>query len=209
MNRREATLGAGCSTQQPERKIQCPKKIQVLNVPTISTEKIVDKLTIHFQIRKNGGGEVLDVEYPTSVEGCAFVTFVNEEDANNVLKQEQILEVDKEQYKLKICEVENGESATDKVQVIQFVIAKLDTGRFHTKMVQELILRHRFEILNYQGSVAMIKGSFSSLKELRRILMKYNIYQQSLIAVTDSGQSTDSRELKRDLRTSLPPRSSQ
>ncbi|XP_062913409.1 RNA-binding protein 43-like isoform X2 [Mobula hypostoma] len=181
MERREATPGAGCSTWQPEMEIPCPKKIQVLNVPTIFPEqKTVNKLTMHFQKRTNGGGEVLDVKYPTSVEGCAFVMFVKEEDANNVLKHEQKLMIDKEEYTLK---------------VIEFVIAKLDTGRFPTGMVHNLIRKHKFEIVSYHGSVAKIKGTFSSLKELREILMKYYEYLQTVTPVTDSGQSTDSREL--------------
>ncbi|XP_062913401.1 RNA-binding protein 43-like isoform X1 [Mobula hypostoma] len=196
MERREATPGAGCSTWQPEMEIPCPKKIQVLNVPTIFPEqKTVNKLTMHFQKRTNGGGEVLDVKYPTSVEGCAFVMFVKEEDANNVLKHEQKLMIDKEEYTLKVCEVGSGENATDKVQVIEFVIAKLDTGRFPTGMVHNLIRKHKFEIVSYHGSVAKIKGTFSSLKELREILMKYYEYLQTVTPVTDSGQSTDSREL--------------
>ncbi|XP_051879184.1 RNA-binding protein 43-like [Pristis pectinata] len=191
MKRHEDTLGAGCSTQQPDVKLQCPKKIQVLNVPTIiSAQRTVDKLKIHFQTQSNGGGEVLDVEYPTSVKGCAFITFVTDKDANNVLKCEQILKFDKKEYKLEVCEAGRGESTTDDVQVMQFVSTKLDTSHFSTDLAQDLILKHGLEIVNYQGSIVEIKGSFSSLKELRRNLMNVTFHQLPC-AVTESEQLTN------------------
>ncbi|XP_032872792.1 RNA-binding protein 43-like [Amblyraja radiata] len=163
-----AQLGAGCCTQQPEETLQRSKKIQVLNVPAILPEqRTLDKLIIHFQARNNGGGEVSDMEYPTTVAGRAFITFAKEEDADNVLKREQILKLDQQDYKLDVREVGGGETE----QVIEFVSTKLDTRDFPSKMARQLIHEHRFQIVSDQGSTVEIRGSFSSLKELRRNLM--------------------------------------
>ncbi|XP_069778224.1 RNA-binding protein 43-like [Narcine bancroftii] len=165
-------LGRECRSQQSEVKSQHPKKIQVQNIPKLkSVQQTLDKLTIHFQTQSNGGGEVQMVEYPTCVKDCAFITFVTEKDANNVLKHEQILKLDKKKYKLEVCRAGEGESTTDDVQVIEFVCAQLDTSNFTTEMVHQLIQKYNFEILSHQGSIVKIKGSFSSLKQLRNKLM--------------------------------------
>ncbi|XP_055520853.1 RNA-binding protein 43-like [Leucoraja erinacea] len=182
----EAQLGAGCCAQQPEETLQRSKKIQVLNVPAILPEqRTLDKLIIHFQARGNGGGEVLDMEYPTTVAGRAFITFAKEEDADNVLKREQILKLDQQDYKLDVREVGGGETTSDTVQVIEFVSTKLDTRDYPSKTARQLIHEHRFQIVSDQGSMVVIRGSFSSLKELRRKLTDL-IVPQSTRAVTGS-----------------------
>eukprot|EP00061_Rhincodon_typus_P004322 g22298.t1 len=69
-----------CMVRNPETMPQSPKKIQVLNVPgNVPVQRLLHKLTIYFQKSSNGGGEVLDVEYPTSVKDCAYVIFEKEE----------------------------------------------------------------------------------------------------------------------------------
>lgn len=53
------------------------RKVVVSGVPSeLEPSRMVDKLTIHFQTRrKSHGGDVEVVEYPTSMNGVAFVTF--------------------------------------------------------------------------------------------------------------------------------------
>ncbi|KAL0165610.1 hypothetical protein M9458_037454, partial [Cirrhinus mrigala] len=43
------------------------------------TDKMIDKLTMHFLKPSNYGGEVLIVIYPTSKKGQAYVVFESEE----------------------------------------------------------------------------------------------------------------------------------
>ncbi|XP_067834935.1 uncharacterized protein si:dkey-154b15.1 isoform X2 [Heptranchias perlo] len=176
-----------------------PKKIQVLNVPNIiSEERMLDKLTIHFQRQSNGGGEVLDVEYPTSVKHCAYIIFEKEEDAKNVLKREHTLQLEEKKYKLDIREIEEGHSNTDNEQVIQSVRTKLNILHFPTGKARQLIFRHGFQVVSYKGSIMEIKGSFTSLKKLQSDLM--NLFpRQSPHVVTDLGHSAnDKKKLDRD-----------
>ncbi|XP_078397008.1 uncharacterized protein LOC144679917 isoform X2 [Cetorhinus maximus] len=178
--------------------LQNPKKIQVLNVPkTIPVPRMLDKLTIYFQKPRNGGGEVLDVEYPTSVKDCAYIIFEKEEDANNVLKREHVLVLDETKYKLEVREVEKGHSNADDEQVMLFVSTKLDTSHFPKGKARQLIFRHDFQVANSKGCIVEIKGSFSSLKNLRSDLMNL-ILHQSPQEVADLRHSANKRRLDKD-----------
>lgn len=53
-----------------------PMVIKVHGVPRIPPHvRMVDRLKIHFLKRKNSGGDVLAVIYPTSTPGQAYVIF--------------------------------------------------------------------------------------------------------------------------------------
>ncbi|XP_078072004.1 uncharacterized protein LOC144495637 isoform X2 [Mustelus asterias] len=197
MRRCKSSPSAPERLQEPEMTLQNPKKIQVLNIPdTIPVPQMLDKLTIYFQKAKNGGGEVLYVEYPTSVNNCAYIIFQKEEDANNVLKREHVLQLDNK-YKLEVREVEKGLSNADRKQVIQFVSTKLDTGCFPKGKAHQLIFRHDFEIIRSSGCIMEIKGSFSSLKKLRIDLMNL-IQHPSPQEITNPGLLTNVRRHNKD-----------
>lgn len=50
--------------------------VEVLGVPNIlASDRMVDKLTIHFLRPRNGGGEVQRVLFPSDSPGQAFVIF--------------------------------------------------------------------------------------------------------------------------------------
>lgn len=53
------------------------RTVVVSGVPDVlPVSRMVDKLTIHFQSRRRSrGGDVEVVEYPTNMDGVAFVTF--------------------------------------------------------------------------------------------------------------------------------------
>lgn len=54
--------------------------IEVHGVPSISShDRMTDQLKIHFLKRKNSGGDVLMVIYPTSTPGQAYVIFESAE----------------------------------------------------------------------------------------------------------------------------------
>ncbi|XP_064409832.1 uncharacterized protein SI:DKEY-181M9.8 isoform X2 [Latimeria chalumnae] len=68
------------------------QKIEVYNLPVnIPENKIKNKLTIYFQRLRNGGGEVLDVQYPTSIPRCAYVTFADARVAEKMTGQEKFI----------------------------------------------------------------------------------------------------------------------
>ncbi|KAL2097567.1 hypothetical protein ACEWY4_006774 [Coilia grayii] len=53
----------------------------------VSPSRMKNKLTIYFQRKHNGGGEVVDVTYPTTRPDQAYVTFRDPRDVRRVLKQ--------------------------------------------------------------------------------------------------------------------------
>ncbi|XP_038664813.1 uncharacterized protein LOC119972346 isoform X2 [Scyliorhinus canicula] len=180
---------------------QIPKKIQVLNVPkAIPVPRMLNKLTIHFQKPSNGGGEVLDVEYPTSVNNVAYIVFTKEKDANNVLKQEHVLQIEKKTYKLEVREVEKGLHNADSEQVIQFVTTALDTRHFPKEKALQLIFRHDLEIVHSSGCIVEVKGSFPSLRKLRSDLMDL-IHHSSPQQVTNLTHLAKAKGLNKDERS--------
>ncbi|KAM6957932.1 RNA-binding protein 43 [Tautogolabrus adspersus] len=70
------------------------RTVVVSGVPKVlPVGRMIDKLTIHFQrCRRSHGGDVEVVQYPTNMDGVAFVTFDKPADAERVvLKEEQIM----------------------------------------------------------------------------------------------------------------------
>ncbi|XP_048451939.1 uncharacterized protein LOC109935062 isoform X2 [Rhincodon typus] len=184
--------------RNPETMPQSPKKIQVLNVPgNVPVQRLLHKLTIYFQKSSNGGGEVLDVEYPTSVKDCAYVIFEKEEDANNVLKGEHIFQLDNKKYKLEVREVEEVLNDDDNEQVMLFVTTKLDTSCFPEGKARQLICRHNFQVIHSQGFIVEIEGSFPSLVKLRRDLMGFIIHQPTH-AVSNQSYSANKKRCERN-----------
>ncbi|XP_062303658.1 RNA-binding protein 43-like isoform X2 [Osmerus eperlanus] len=66
------------------------RTVVVAGVPDIlPSDRMADKLVIHFQSLRSNGGDVQNVLYPTISKGVAFVTFDNIADAERVIKKEQ------------------------------------------------------------------------------------------------------------------------
>ncbi|TNN66267.1 RNA-binding protein 43 [Liparis tanakae] len=72
--------------QEADRWVQEARTVVVSGVPDVlPADRMVDKLTIHFQNRRRiRGGDVEAVRYPTGMDGVAFVTFYEAEDAERV-----------------------------------------------------------------------------------------------------------------------------
>ncbi|XP_026180526.1 interferon-induced 35 kDa protein [Mastacembelus armatus] len=65
----------------------CPQRILVSNLPKMDTEKMLNKLEIHFSKRKHGGGEVEECEMlPDS--GTVVITFVEKNIAKHLTQTE-------------------------------------------------------------------------------------------------------------------------
>ncbi|KAL8175740.1 UNVERIFIED_CONTAM: hypothetical protein K2H54_006844 [Gekko kuhli] len=66
-------------------------------------ERVVDKLTVHFQRARNGGGEIANIEFAPESPDCAMVTFEEAAVALRVLKTDkQLLTVGGESYPLRV-----------------------------------------------------------------------------------------------------------
>ncbi|XP_070551860.1 RNA-binding protein 43-like [Ptychodera flava] len=70
------------------------KTIVVSNIPAAADLELQrDKLTVHFQRKRNGGGDVVDLTYP--YDGCdhkALITFQDERVTQRVLEHRQLFD---------------------------------------------------------------------------------------------------------------------
>ncbi|TUE19849.1 E3 ubiquitin-protein ligase RNF31 [Bagarius yarrelli] len=69
----------------------------------VSPQKMKNKLTIHFQRKQNGGGEVVAITYPSAQPDQAVITFRNYRDAAHILKApNRIITVDEHQFLIQL-----------------------------------------------------------------------------------------------------------
>ncbi|XP_031419004.1 uncharacterized protein si:dkey-181m9.8 isoform X2 [Clupea harengus] len=69
----------------------------------VSPSRMKNKLTIYFQRKHNGGGEVVDVTYPTAHPDQAYVTFRNRRDVRQVLRQpSRAIAVNEQQFPIQV-----------------------------------------------------------------------------------------------------------
>uniref|UniRef100_W5M0B0 RNA binding motif protein 43 n=1 Tax=Lepisosteus oculatus TaxID=7918 RepID=W5M0B0_LEPOC len=70
------------------------RTIVVAGVPddALDRGRMADKLVIHFQRARSGGGDVAAIRYPTAFKGVAFITFEEQRDADRVLQMTQTLQ---------------------------------------------------------------------------------------------------------------------
>ncbi|NXO25297.1 IN35 protein, partial [Cisticola juncidis] len=78
-------------------------------------EKAADKLTIHFQRTRNGGGDVAEVRVLPGSPPCALITFEVPEVAQRILKvKNHVLALGKTRYPLEVI-LHPGELSPDEV----------------------------------------------------------------------------------------------
>ncbi|XP_036401533.1 RNA-binding protein 43-like [Megalops cyprinoides] len=147
------------------------RTVVVSGVPEILTSsRMADKLVIHFQRSRSNGGDVVRIQYPTNYKGVAFITFEDIEDAERVLKKEQIMQ-DKEfpkEYALTVFKFSDD--------VFFFVRAEVDLSLFsnYDKLIQDLQAVHRsvrISLLPSKGRVT-VEGPFRAVRELREDLLR-------------------------------------
>ncbi|KAG7455400.1 hypothetical protein MATL_G00256280 [Megalops atlanticus] len=75
--------------------------------PGLPPARMRNKLTVYFQRRQNGGGEVLGVQYPAALPDQAHVTFLDPKDAKRVLSQEErVITVNKQHFPVQLKRIE-------------------------------------------------------------------------------------------------------
>ncbi|XP_067843260.1 RNA-binding protein 43-like [Heptranchias perlo] len=139
-------------------------------VGVLSSDVMIDKLTIHFLRPRNGGGEVESVIYPA--DGFAYVTFEKKEVVDSVLRKEQVLE-DKQlavKYPLKLTQ--------NSADVFTQVSVNLDLTIFNKRLeIKKLERELQSSNKTLQFSRCLdgrlhVEGSFSAIKELRKDLQR-------------------------------------
>ncbi|XP_029444061.1 uncharacterized protein LOC115083988 [Rhinatrema bivittatum] len=165
-------MHACCAEASPEAgKGMDARKLCIHNVPSVtSDDRMHDKLLIHFLRPRNGGGEVLELKYPTEEAGMAFVTFEEREVADRILGRQHRLELDGKSYVLDVRRAERPR--TQGMEAYMLMRTTLDLRWFQDKDgVKELVRKHGFRVLSETGARTEIEGAFPALKKLRSELL--------------------------------------
>ncbi|XP_060721565.1 uncharacterized protein si:dkey-154b15.1 isoform X1 [Tachysurus vachellii] len=143
-----------------------PMVIEVRGVPQVPPQdRMVDQLKIHFLKRRNSGGDVLAVIYPTSTPGQAYVIFESAK-VPGVLECTHILDVHNRFYPIRVKEALLSE-------VDMQVEATLDLSMFpKQEPVLRLIKSYDFTVTERIPGRLQLKGSFLKLKLIRNQLVQ-------------------------------------
>lgn len=143
-----------------------PMVIEVHGVPCIPPhDRMTDQLKIHFLKRRNSGGDVLTVIYPTSAPGQAYVIFESAE-VPGVLAHTHVLDVDNRFYPIHVKKAHFSE-------VDMQVKTTLDLRMFlKPGTVLKLLDNYGFNVTECSSGHVQLKGSFLKLKLIRGELMQ-------------------------------------
>ncbi|XP_072104837.1 uncharacterized protein [Mobula birostris] len=175
------------------------RTIEVSDLPTgISKRSLEDKLMIHFLRAKNGGGEIIDVVFPTELLSSALIIFEEAEVAQRVLQTEnQILKINGKQHKLKVKSA-NSEIKVD--QVIPHISMTIDYGKLldGKRLMKNLQKTHKAIQFGFDPKVEQctVGGTFSAIKELSGKI-------HYLLTLSSDQSSANSNETKHQLQGSL------
>ncbi|XP_062893270.1 uncharacterized protein LOC134340222 isoform X4 [Mobula hypostoma] len=175
------------------------RTIEVSDLPTgISKRSLEDKLMIHFLRAKNGGGEIIDVVFPTELLSSALIIFEEAEVAQRVLQTEnQILKINGKQHKLKVKSA-NSEIKVD--QVIPHISMTIDYGKLldGKRLMKNLQKTHKAIQFGFDPKVEQctVGGTFSAIKELSGKI-------HHLLTLSSDQSSANSNETKHQLQGSL------
>nr|XP_004552611.2 uncharacterized protein LOC101478124 isoform X2 [Maylandia zebra] len=166
------------------------RTVVVSGVPNVLPPgRITDKLTIHFQsTRKSDGGDVEKVKYPTNMDGVAFVTFENEEDAARVVEKKQHIMTDSqfpEDFVLTVFPF-----STDVFFYVPSATVDLSIfGGNRDLVIESLRSAHRslrFHPVPQERKV-FIEGPFAAVQALRGDLIRRADELQSAVTVQTAG----------------------
>lgn len=133
-----------------------------------SKQSLEDKLMIHFLRTKNGGGEIIDVVFPSETLSSALIIFEEAEVAQRVLQIENhVLAINGEQHKLK---VKSANTVIQVDQVIPHVSMTINYGKLYggRRLIRQFQKTHK-EIhfgFNQKAEQCTVAGPFSAIKEL-------------------------------------------
>ncbi|MCJ8749543.1 hypothetical protein PDJAM_G00177480, partial [Pangasius djambal] len=142
-----------------------PVVIEVQGVPCIPPhDRMADQLKIHFLKRRNSGGDVLTVIYPTSTPGQAYVVFESAK-VPGVLECTHILDVDNRFYPIHVKKAHLS-------KVDMQGETTLDLSMFpKPESVLKLLNHYDFNVTELIPGHLQLKGSFLKLKLIRNELV--------------------------------------
>ncbi|XP_025907964.1 RNA-binding protein 43 [Nothoprocta perdicaria] len=183
------------------RAARSARTVIVSGVPAglLSKDVVADILHMHFQKRKNNGGDVEQVVYPTVEKGVARITFEDPEDVENVLKKDEHQLKDKRLpgcYPLKVTRYCGA--------VFNCVFSLLNMSVFKDEfdledLIQELkknIPALSFGRLQSDGHIS-VEGPFPAIKLLKDFLL---LKAKSLSEKDKREQNKSHQRPKRSLR---------
>uniref|UniRef100_UPI00398E74E5 uncharacterized protein isoform X1 n=2 Tax=Pristiophorus japonicus TaxID=55135 RepID=UPI00398E74E5 len=145
------------------------RTIQVSDLPTgISKRILEDKLMIHFLRSKNGGGEIIEIVFPSESLTSALIIFEEKEVAQRVLRLEShVLAINGKHHKVKV------KSACTEIKADQIILhvsmtidyGKLPGGKILMKHFQKTHKNIQFSF-DQKTEQCTMGGTFSVIQEL-------------------------------------------
>uniref|UniRef100_A0A6J0U088 RING-type E3 ubiquitin transferase n=3 Tax=Pogona vitticeps TaxID=103695 RepID=A0A6J0U088_9SAUR len=137
-------------------------------------ERVADKLTIHFLRARNGGGEIVNIEFAPETPDCAIITFEDASVAQRVLKAKRhVLSVSGENYPL---EVTAYPTELNPNEVFVRVHMKIDYGCVPKgkDVLCSLFKQYKGIHFNFnpQEMTCSVKGSFTELQAFSSELLR-------------------------------------
>ncbi|XP_053119719.1 uncharacterized protein LOC128330618 isoform X2 [Hemicordylus capensis] len=149
--------------------------VRVRGFPTdLPPERVTDKLTIHFLRARNGGGEIVNIEFAPDSPDCAVVTFEDAAVTQQVLMAEKhVLSVNGKNYPL---EVTTYPTELNPNEVFVHVYMKIDYGCFPGGKDILCDLRKQYGSIqfnfNSQAATCSVKGPFTELEAFSSELLR-------------------------------------
>ncbi|KAJ7313427.1 hypothetical protein JRQ81_004790 [Phrynocephalus forsythii] len=167
----------------------------VRGFPTdLPPERVADKLTIHFLRKRNGGGEIVNIEFAPETPHWAMITFEDSSVAQRVLKvKKHILSVNGEDYPL---EVTAYPTELDPNEIFVRVHMKIDYGCFPKGKDTLCVLFKQYKGIHFnfnpQEMTCSVKGPFTELQAFSsELLQSLRSKQRGSTSQEDSGRSAD------------------
>ncbi|XP_073677682.1 RNA-binding protein 43 [Garra rufa] len=158
------------------------------------SNKMIDKLTMHFLRPSNYGGEVLIVIYPTSEKGQAYVVFEKEE-VPGVLDNNHVLELDSKFYPMDVKKMLQP-------KLDMPAEAVLDVSMFSSQeKIQNILYSHGFRISETSRGQLHLEGTYLNLKRIHPQLM-HLLAQETQQQRRTPSHYTNGYSLETILRTS-------
>ncbi|XP_062375839.1 uncharacterized protein si:dkey-181m9.8 isoform X2 [Sardina pilchardus] len=126
----------------------------------VSPNRMRNKLTIYFQRKHNGGGEVVDVTYPTTLPDQAYVTFRDPRDVRQVLRQpNRVIGWNEQQFPIQVKKFDRSQS---QIQLPEGVVGE-KAATFKSLLAME---GHAFSPADVLEAVQACRDLPSALKYL-------------------------------------------
>ncbi|XP_062988506.1 uncharacterized protein LOC134402732 [Elgaria multicarinata webbii] len=164
----------------------------VRGYPTdLPPERVADKLMIHFLRARNGGGEIVNIEFAPEFPDYAMITFEDATVVQQVLKaKKHVLSVSGKNYPL---EVTANATELNPNEIFVRVYMKINYGCFPNGKNILCSLHKQYEDIHFnfnsQELTCSVKGSFTELQAFSSELLRCLRSKQSTSFIANRGSS--------------------